>query len=238
MHISDAVRALDRDLHEIFGERLRSVVVYSAAHEASRPLTPTLAVVDRPSADDLRAMASRVAGWRDAGIATPLLLASHEFGRSLDAFPFEFGAILADHAVVSGSNPFDGLRIDPSDVRRAAEVQARSHLIHLREGYIETAGRGDALADLITRSASALAPLVASVARLLGETAPGGPGSTASGAAAHYVEQNIGAPAGSLADIVRHSPANPLSSDEARRLFPAYLNAIERLTVFVDQWHS
>ena len=232
MHISDAVRALDRDLHEVFGERLRSVVVYAAAHDAARPLTPTLAVADRPSADDLRALASRVAGWHDAGLATPLLLASHEFGRSLDAFPFEFGAILANHAVVSGANPFEGLRIDPSDLRHAAEVQARSHLIHLREGYIETAGRGDALADLITRSAAALAPLVASVARLLGEAA------LDSTAAAHHVERKVGAPAGSLADVVRRPPGAPLPSDEARRLFPAYLSAIERLTVFVDQWHS
>ena len=125
MHISDAVRALDRDLHEVFGGRLRSVVAYAAAHDAARPLAPTLA------------------GWHDAGLATPLLLAAHEFGRSLDAFPFEFGAILANHAVVSGANPFEGLRIDPVDLRHAAEVQARSHLIHLREGYIETAGRGD-----------------------------------------------------------------------------------------------
>jgi len=234
MHISDAVRALDRDLHEVFGERVRSVVVYSAAHDAARPLTPTLAVVDRPTADDLRALASRVAGWHDAGLATPLLLASHEFGRSLDSFPFEFGAILADHAVVSGANPFDGLRVDRADLRHAAEVQARSHLIHLREGYIETAGRGDALADLITRSASALAPLVASVARLLGETAPDG---TDSAAAAQHVERQIGAPSGSLADIVKRSPHSPLSSDHARRLFPGYLDAINRLVTFVDQWH-
>jgi len=235
MHISDAVRALDRDLHEVFGERVRSVVVYRAAHDAARPLTPTLAVVDRPTADDLRALASRVAGWHDAGLATPLLLASHEFGRSLDSFPFEFGAILADHAVVSGANPFDGLRVDPADLRHAAEVQARSHLIHLREGYIETAGRGDALADLITRSASALAPLVASVARLLGETAPDG---TDSAAAAQHVERKIGAPSGSLADIVRRSPHSPLSSDQARRLFPGYLDAINRLVTFIDQWHA
>lgn len=235
MHISDAVRAIDRDLHEVFGERLRSVVVYAAAHDAARPLTPTLAVVDRPTADDLRALAARVAGWHDAGLATPLLLASHEFGRSLDAFPFEFGAILADHAIVSGPSPFDGLRVDPSDLRHAAEVQARSHLIHLREGYIETAGRGDALADLITRSASALAPLVASVARLFGGTAPD---STDSGTAAQHVERKIGAAGGSLADIVRRSPHNPLSSDDARRLFPAYLDAIDRLVAFIDQWRS
>ena len=188
-------------------------------------------MVDHPTVDDLRALASRVAGWHDAGLATPLLLAAHEFGRSLDAFPFEFGAILADHAVVSGTDPFDGLRVDPSDLRHAAEVQARSHLIHLREGYIETAGRGDALADLITRSASALAPLVASVARLLGETAPGS--STDSATAAQHVERKIGAAGGSLADIVRRSSHNPLSSDEARRLFPAYLNAIDRLAPYL-----
>jgi hypothetical protein len=234
MDISDAVRALDRDLHEVFGGRLRSVVAYAAAHDAARPLAPTLVVVDHPTADDLRALAERVAGWHEAGIATPLLVAAHEFGRSLDAFPFEFGAILANHAVVSGANPFEGLRIDPVDLRRAAEVQARSHLIHLREGYIETAGRGDALADLITRSASALAPLVASVARLLEEAA----GDKTASAAAEQVERAIGAPAGSLADVVRRSPHASLPSDEARRLFPAYLNAIEQLTVFVDQWHS
>ena len=71
--------------------------------------------------------------------ATPLLLAAHEFGRSLDAFPFEFGAILADHVVVSGSDPFDGPPRRPADLRRACEVQARSHLLHLREGFSKRA---------------------------------------------------------------------------------------------------
>ena len=38
-----------------------------------------------------------------------------------------------------------------ADLRRACEVQARSHLLHLREGYLETRGRADALSDLIVR---------------------------------------------------------------------------------------
>ena len=80
----------------------------------------------------------------------------------------EFGAILADHAVVSGRDPFDGLRVDAADLRRACEVQVRSHLLHLREGYIETRGRGDAIAELVADSAAPLAGLVKSVARLLG----------------------------------------------------------------------
>ena len=121
----------------------------------------TLAIVDTLSAGDLRACAGRMAAWHEAGLAAPLLVAAHEFARSLDAFPFEFGAILADHAVVSGASPFDGLSVDPADLRRACEVQARSHLLHLREGYLETRGRADALAVLIVRSAPACAALIA-----------------------------------------------------------------------------
>jgi hypothetical protein len=232
MHISDGVRTLDRDLHDVFGARLRSVVVYGAARETDRVLTPTLAVVDGVTAADLRACASRVAAWHEAGLATPLLLAAHEFSRSLEAFPFEFGAILADHAVVSGVNPFDGLRVERSDLRRACEVQARSHLLHLREGFIETEGRGDALADLIARSAGALASLVKSVARLLNESAAD------AAASARHVERALGLTSGSLAGIVSRSPRAPLSSDEARRLFPGYLDASERLASFVDKWSA
>src|SRR6185295_16401084 len=90
------------------------------------------------------------------------------FERSLDAFPLEFGAIIADHAVVAGRDPFEGLAIEPADLRRACEVQARSHLLHLREGFLETQGRGDAIAVLVVRSAAPFAALLGSLARLQG----------------------------------------------------------------------
>jgi hypothetical protein len=212
MDIPEAVRTLARELGEIFGARLRSLVVYAAAVKSAP--TPTLAVVDDLTADDLRACAGRAGGWHDRGLATPLLLAAGEFARSLDAFPLEFGAILADHTVVVGPSPFEGLRVEPADLRRACEVQARSHLLHLREGFIETEGRGDAIADLIVRSAAPLAALVTSVHRLNG--------------ADH--EDPV------LARVAGFSGSTPLSTDEARRIFPAYLAAVEALTARIDQW--
>ena len=120
----------------------------------------TLAMVETLTGADLRACAASVERWHDAGLATPLLLAANEFERSLDAFPLEFGGILADHLVIAGNNPFDGLRVEPADIRRACEVQARSHLLHLREGFLETRGRADALAVLIVRSAAPFAALI------------------------------------------------------------------------------
>jgi hypothetical protein len=171
-----------------------------------------------------------VAAWHDLGLATPLVLHAQEFSRLLDAFPYEFGAILADHAVVSGENPFDGLRVGPTELRHACEIQARSHLLHLRQGYLETRGRGDALADLIARSAPPFVALLKSVARLQGE-----PSLDKFGAAA-LVERTLGLGAGSLDEIVRlHSGASPRSED-ARRLFPRYLDAVERLTSYIDHW--
>ena len=214
MQISDAVRSLDRDLRSIFSSRLRSLVAYGEPGGAGRTPVATLAVVDGLTADDLRACTTRVAAWQDAGLATPILLGAREFARSLDAFPYEFGAILADHVVVSGDNPFDGLRVDPADLRRACEVQARGHLLHLREGYLETRGRSDALADLIARSAPAFVALVGCVRRL---------------DPAWANRANVGA-------IERLAAGGTLTSEGARQLFPDYLAAMEGLVHDIDQW--
>jgi hypothetical protein len=213
MPISDAVTALNRDMREIFGDRLRSVVAYAITDRTSDTPQPTLVVVDALTPADLRACAALVVKWHESGLATPLILEASEFGRSLDAFPYEFGAILADHTMVSGENPFAGLRVDPADMRRACEIQARSHLLHLREGYIETQGRSDALAELIARSAAPLSALLRSVTRLKGMSA-------ADGVLAQVAGLN----------------GKELSPEAARRLFPDYLSAVEYLTTEIDRW--
>jgi hypothetical protein len=192
--------------------------------------TPTMAVVDVVTAVDLAACAARVEDWHDAGLATPLVLEASEFGRSLDAFPLEFGSILAHHVVVSGTSPFEGLRVDPADLRRACERQARSHLLHLREGYLETRGRSDLVADLILRSAPPLAGLLKSVARLHGAPAPD------IASAARHVESAAGLPSGILERVANLAAGGSLAPDQARTVFASYLDAIDRLTEAIDRW--
>jgi hypothetical protein len=189
-----------------------------------------MAIVDALTASDLRACAALTASWHDRGLATPLVVAAHEFERSLDAFPLEFGAILADHEVVTGANPFDGLAVDAADIRRACEVQARSHLLHLREGFLETRGRADALAVLIVESAASFAALIRSVARL--ETTAAEETATA----ARHAERTLGVAPGSIVDIVSLVGVSEISSEQAERLFPPYLEAAEKLVAYVDGW--
>lgn len=211
MRNAEAVHDLDRDLRTIFSGRVTSLLTYGTS--ADGPVA-TLAIVDTVSADELRYCAERVPTWHSRGLATPLVLQANEFERSLDAFPFEFGAILASYEVVSGADPFAGLSVDAADLRRACEVQARSHLLHLREGFMETQGRNDYLADLIVRSAPALAALLTHVRRM--------------------ADAPVAAPM--LVRVAQLAAGGTISSDEARTVLPEYLSAMDQLVHALDRW--
>jgi hypothetical protein len=239
MVTADAVQALERELRDVFGSRLQSLVVYGqraqphhhgAGHGRDVPPVHTLAIVDSITPADLRACAGRVEAWHNAGLATPLLIAGHEFEQSLDAFPLEFGAILADHTVVAGANPFASLAVDPADLRRACEVQARSHQLHLREGFLETRGRADALSVLIVQSAAAFAALVVSIARLEGHATDD------AGSAARHMERSLNIPGGGAAEITKLAGVRDITSADAERLIGPYLDAVGRLVTYVDGW--
>lgn len=231
MSVSEAVERLEQDLRGIFGHRLQSLVTYAGtgSARAGAPIS-SLAVVDSLTPDDLRACATRTPEWHLQNLGTPLLLPADELARSLDAFPLEFSAILDRYRLIAGRDPFADLQIDPMHLRMACEVQARSHLLHLREDYLETEGRGSEVAALLAESAPALASLVTSVARLEGASGAG------PDEAARYLEQRLGLGSGSLADIVALVDNRPFSAEEARRKWPLHMDGIERLTRHVDGW--
>jgi hypothetical protein len=221
------------DLQRIFASRLRSVVAYGPQldGEAEEPLT-CLALVDSLSVGDLEACAGMGHRWRQRGLGIPLILPAQEFQRSLDAFPLEYSEIIRTHARVFGDDPFTDISISTEDLRRACETQVKSHLVHLREGFIESGGRPQGIADLVTSSAPSFAALLRSVARLTA-TVPDGHGESArAGAVA------AGLPEGVVADVLALEHRSQLPAIDAARLFPAYLNAVEQLARTVDRWRG
>src|SRR4051812_34247832 len=158
------VKAVAADLQRIFGARLQSLVSYDGGAEGDG--LHTLALVERLGFQDLAACAPRMADWHKAGAAAPLLLTRDEFLRTLDVFPLEYGGIIARHKLVLGEDVLAGIRVGDADIRRGCELQAKSHLIHLREGYLECGGNPKAVAALIAASAPSLSSLLANLHRL------------------------------------------------------------------------
>jgi hypothetical protein len=237
-----ALESLHTDLRAIFGPRLRSLVAYGPIRTKPPRATSvsqiapdldhvhTLALVDRVGYHDLRAAAERRQGWTRLGLATPLLLSLNEFARSLDTFPLEYGDIMDRHVVIAGENPFEGLRVRPEDIRRACEVQAKSHLIHLREGFIEADGQPGPVARLIVASAGAFGTLLGNLARIQGER-PMTPQQLAAS-----VQEGLEIPGPLIERVVSLTEPDDLPGTAALDLYPQYLEAAERLWRFVDGW--
>ena len=219
------------DLRNVFGDRLRSVVAYGPHldGQSTAPLT-CLALVSSLSATDLGLCAGQSAHWERVGIATPLLVPEDEFRRSLDVFPLEYGEIIRAHARVFGDDPFIGITIAPADLRRACETQVKSHLLHLREGFIEAGGKPATVARLVTASAPAFAALLRNVARLNGVHVTDRMEATRAGATA------VGLADGIVSDLLALEQASTVPTADPARLFPEYLAAVEQLARAVDAW--
>jgi hypothetical protein len=206
---------LASDLRQIFGARLQSLVAYgSYGAYGDTDDVHTLALVDGLSFQDLAACVPLVPGWRRVGFDVPLLLSRDEFLRTLDVFPLEYGGIIANHVLLWGVDPFGGMEVRDSDLRRACEQQAKSHLIHLREGFLENGREPRTLARMIGASAAPLRSLVANLERL---------------------DRDIPARAGITPALLDEIASADAIADPSA-LLARYVGAVERLWREVDGW--
>jgi len=211
-----ALKPLAADLQRIFGTRLLSLVAYGPPDHPDG--AHTLALVERLDFQDLTACAPRTSDWRRAGAAVPLLLSREEFLRTLDVFPVEYGSIIANHQLVAGQNVLATMHVAEADRRRGCELQAKSHLIHLREGYVETGGDPGRVARLLAASAPGLRALMENLEQLDSEAA---------------------ARAGLTPELMREvAAANSTSIADPSPLLARYLTAVERLWQEVDRWRA
>jgi hypothetical protein len=204
------------------------MMAYGAAN--ANP-APCLALVRSITAADLDECAARVASWHRAGCATPLLLTKDEFGGSLDAFPIEYGEILETHSVVYGVNPFAGLTIRIEDLRRECETLVKSHLVHLRENYVECRGRQSDVSALVADAAPGFALILRRLAKL-----DGAPAATNADLSA-WASRRPGLDARTVGDVLAMAGHHAAGVD-AVRIYPGYLAAVEQLWLFIDRWKS
>jgi hypothetical protein len=228
-----ATQAFVADLRRIFGARLRSVVAYGLRDVAAWDgLLHTLVLVERITFEDLAACLPSAERWRRTGLEVPLLLGIEEFVRTLDVFPAEYGDIIAEHILIEGEPPFSATSVLEGDLRRACELQAKSHLIHLREGFLESGGDARRIAGLIAASAGAFRSLLTRIARLDAQERP-----RSDEALARAAERTIGIPATLVLEVLA-SPAAGTIIAEPTALLSRYITASEQVWTYVDGWRG
>jgi hypothetical protein len=230
-----AATVLIDDLKGIFGERLRALVAYGPRldGDTEAPLA-CLALVSTLSLADLEACASLSHRWHRAHLATPLILPEREFRESLDAFPLEYGEIIRAHSELYGENPFSGsdITIARADLRRACETQIKSHLVHLREEFIESRGRPAQIAELVRAAAPAFAALLRNVARLADVHTRDRQHATREGARIAGIAEHL------VTAVLALDRSSGATGADSASLFPEYLVAVEQLARAVDTWKA
>ena len=214
---------LAADLTRVFGDRFVALI-------ATGP-TRTAAFATSIQADDLEALSALANRWQLDGLDTPLLITPHEFIRSLDAFPVEYQAMIDRHELIAGVSPFTGERPAEADLRRACEVQAKSFLIHLRQGWVQASDHHEEQATLVAESAAPLRALIGNIARLHG--------------VGYCTDQEIVGFARTIPGVSSEFVAAVLSLDERPELarpfthrMNEYLVLAEQLWAYVDGWGS
>ena len=227
-----ALDALVSDLKGIFQKRLQAVCAYGLDERDERD-THTLAFVDHLEFDDLAVCAPRTRGWLNRGLAAPLILQGDEFIRSLDVFPLEYGEIVAHHLLLFGDDPFRGVTVSEQDRRRGCELQAKSHLIHLRESFLETHGEPRAVARMVGASAEGFRRLLDNLVTLVRpamEHVQGHPD------LAGDAERLIGVPASLTREVLASAAGGPSIIADPNALLARYIDAVEDIWAFVDKW--
>lgn len=226
---------LVEQLRRAYGPELRSVVLYGSAaageHIPKRSDYNVLVLVDALSLDRLSAAASVARAWSEGGNPAPMTLTMSEWRGSADIFAMEYADILERHKILYGESPFDGIRVDPRDLRLQLEHEAMGKLLRLRQGVLASGGDGRLESELLAASLSTIMVIFRSVARLQGETPP-----KDNLALAQSVARYAGFDARPFEQVVRHVRGEqPIAAGEVQSVVAGYLAGMEKLVAHLDR---
>jgi hypothetical protein len=105
--------------------------------------------------------------WSKEQIVIPLFLTEEELRISAAIFPLEFLEIQEQHRVLGGRDPFIGFHVKTDRLREAVVQGFTSHLLRLRQRYVEGSGADEATAILLPLSITSILPLLRGVQRLV-----------------------------------------------------------------------
>lgn len=227
---------LVEQLRAAYGGELRSIVLYGSAaageHIPKRSDYNVLVLVDVLSLERLNAVAAVARAWSEGGNPAPMTLTTREWRSSADIFAMEYADILERHKILYGESPFDGIRVDPHDLRLQLEHEAMGKLLKLRQGVLASGGDGPRQLELLAASLSTIMVIFRAVIRLEGAIP-----ATDNIALSQAVSGYAGFDATPFAQVVRHVRGEQtIAAGAVGNVIAGYLSGMEKLVEHLDRF--
>jgi hypothetical protein len=229
------LQAYVKDVKGRLGDQLEGMLLYGSAVRGEflpgRSNLNILLLVSSYDSALLKQYGSLHRQWSKEQIVVPLFLTEEELRTSAAVFPLEFLEIQEQHRVLGGRDPFIGFHVKTDRLREAVVQGLTSHLLRLRQRYVEGGGSDDATMILLPLSITSTLPLLRGVQRLLGR-----PVLSQSDAVIKDVAEQLTLDLQGLLDalLLKRGQISP-GPHEVPRLFDRYLRAATVLTRAVER---
>jgi hypothetical protein len=164
------------DYKGLFGDDLVGIILYgSGARQDYRPGKSDInfmIVLTEEGIEGLDKAFKVVETWQKRKVAIPLFLTELYVESSLDAFPIEYLNFQRNHVLVYGKDILEELSFDRELVRLQCERELKGKLLLLRQGYMETSGKGKALREVIRQSIGTFIAIFDALLYLKGQEVP------------------------------------------------------------------
>jgi predicted nucleotidyltransferase len=163
-------------LKDLFADELLSIILYGSA--ASGDYVPGksdinfMIALSDAGIDRIDLAFDLVAGWQKRNVATPLFLTEAYVRTSLDVFPIEYLNFQNNYKLVYGKDILQDLSFDSEFLRLQCEREIKGKMLLLREGFLESRGKGRNLQPLIAGSLGALIAIFNGLLHLRGRELP------------------------------------------------------------------
>ena len=224
-----------KEVKDAFGEQLEGLLLYGSAVRGEflpgRSNLNLLLLVASYGSTVLKQYSALHRRWSKEQIVVPLFLTEEEVHMSAAVFPLEFLEIQEQHRVLSGRDPFIGFHVKTDQLREAVLQGLTSHVLRLRQRYVEGGGGDEATMILLPLSITSTLPLLRGVQRILGR-----PALSHSEAVIADVAEQLKLDLQGLLDawLLNRGQISP-GPREAPRLFDRYLQASTLLTHAVER---
>jgi hypothetical protein len=229
------LQAYVKDVKGRLGDQLEGMLLYGSAIRGEflpgRSNLNILLLVSSYDSALLKQYGSLHRQWSKEQIVVPLFLTEEELRTSAAVFPLEFLEIQEQHRVLGGRDPFIGFHVKTDQLKEAVVQGLTSHLLRLRQRYVEGGGSDDATMILLPLSITSTLPLLRGVQRLLGR-----PVLSQSDAVIKDVAEQLTLDLQGLLDalLLKRGQISP-GPHEVPRLFDRYLRAATVLTRAVER---
>ena len=147
------------DYKDLFGDDLISIILYGSAtgrdYRPGKSDINFMIVLSEEGIENLDRALKTVAKWQKRKVAVPLFLTLHYVETSTDVFPIEYLNFQRNHMLVYGDDILEDLSFNPELIRIQCEREIKGKLLLLRESFLESAGKGRILKEVISQSIQA-----------------------------------------------------------------------------------